>query len=82
MVANSSLFAGIATSFFFDISMYCNSCFIQFSQIADSFPGMEMPTVVPQGAVPQPIKLKNPPKWFPVTAGGSFAVRPCIDFSK
>ncbi|KAK3871526.1 hypothetical protein Pcinc_023333 [Petrolisthes cinctipes] len=45
----------------------------RFSQIADSFPGMEMPAVVPQGATPQPIRLKNPPKWFPVTAGSSFA---------
>ncbi|XP_071534260.1 protein transport protein Sec31A-like isoform X8 [Panulirus ornatus] len=45
----------------------------KFSQIADSFPGMEMPTVVPQGATPQHIRLKNPPKWFPQTAGASFA---------
>lgn len=45
----------------------------KFSQIADSFPGMEMPAVVPQGATPQPIRLKNPPKWLPKPAGASFA---------
>ncbi|XP_042223332.1 protein transport protein Sec31A-like isoform X3 [Homarus americanus] len=45
----------------------------KFSQIADSFPGMDIPAVVPQGATPQPIRLKNPPKWFARTAGASFA---------
>nr|XP_045605804.1 protein transport protein Sec31A-like isoform X2 [Procambarus clarkii] len=45
----------------------------KFSQIADSFPGMEIPPVVPQGATPQPIRLRNPPKWFAQTAGASFA---------
>ncbi|XP_069945379.1 protein transport protein Sec31A-like isoform X4 [Cherax quadricarinatus] len=45
----------------------------KFSQIADSFPGMEMPAVAPQGATPQPIRLRNPPKWFARTAGASFA---------
>lgn len=47
---------------------------MKFSQIADSFPGMDIPAVVPQGASPQPIRLKNPPKWFACTAGASFAV--------
>ncbi|XP_045138808.1 protein transport protein Sec31A-like isoform X2 [Portunus trituberculatus] len=45
----------------------------KFSQIADSFPGMDIPAVVPQGATPQPIRLKNPPKWFARSAGASFA---------
>lgn len=44
----------------------------KFSAIADSFPGMEMPSVVPQGVSPQSIQLKNVPKWFPKPAGARF----------
>ncbi|XP_042893282.1 protein transport protein Sec31A-like isoform X6 [Penaeus japonicus] len=45
----------------------------KFSAIADSFPGMEMPAVVPQGASPQPIQVKNPPKWFLKPCGANFS---------
>ncbi|XP_037789138.1 protein transport protein Sec31A-like isoform X12 [Penaeus monodon] len=45
----------------------------KFSAIADSFPGMEMPAVVPQGATPQPIQVKNPPKWFRKPSGANFS---------
>ncbi|KAK7080804.1 Protein transport protein Sec31A [Halocaridina rubra] len=44
----------------------------KFSAIADSFPGMEMPAVAPQGVSPQPIQLKYAPKWFPKPAGARF----------
>ena len=46
----------------------------KFSAIADSFPGMEMPAVAPQGVSPQPIQLKYVPKWFPKPAGARFCV--------
>ena len=45
----------------------------KFSAIADSFPGMEIPSAMPQTAEAQPIYLKNPPKWFAKPAGASFA---------
>lgn len=45
----------------------------KFSAIADSFPGMEMPSVVPQAIQPQPIQLKTPPKWLRKGAGVNFS---------
>lgn len=44
----------------------------KFSAIADSFPGMEMPSVAPQAIQPQPIQLKTPPKWLQKGSGVNF----------
>ena len=45
---------------------------VKFSAIADSFPGMEMPTEVPAAAQPQYIYPRRPPAFLPSRGGCSF----------
>ncbi|KAF2366859.1 Ancestral coatomer element 1 Sec16/Sec31 [Trinorchestia longiramus] len=45
---------------------------VKFSAIADSFPGMEMPSETPVAAQPQSIYPSRPPAFFPSKGGCSF----------
>ncbi|XP_047741415.1 protein transport protein Sec31A isoform X2 [Hyalella azteca] len=45
---------------------------VKFSAIADSFPGMEMPSEAPVSVQPQTVYLARPPAFFPSKSGCSF----------